>query len=263
MTNRSTSIWLLLVVLTFTARFLDGSSSAGCGGIGFSNPNLHQEASVLKRPSFDFGLHGDHKVLDSAGLPLRSGDETSDFEDATPNDKLRSFVLDLASHGPWDGDIKKEKKRFDAIRHRISKIHRVALCPNSPFSNLSLKTLSKWQVFPSISAILRTYNALLSEGLLQEQPALKSLFIRKEVNPPTPPPHSANQHRHPVTDSRWAPHLWCCRPTPRAACADFQHFQELGKHFHHYQQMEKHYQHFQQMGRSCGREAGEGRWWWT
>ncbi len=94
-------------------------------------------------------------------------------------------MLDLASHGPWDGDIKKEKKRFDAVRHRISKIHRVAFARTYLIFSIlppTPKTLSTWQVFPSISAILRTYNALLSEGLLQEQPALKSLFIRKEVN---------------------------------------------------------------------------------
>ncbi len=119
---------------------------------------------------------------------MRSGDETSDFEDATPSDKLRSFVLDLASHGPWDGDIKKEKKRFDAVRHRISKIHRVAALFISTLPP-TLKNLPTWQVFPSISAILRTYNALLSEGLIQEQPALKSLFIRKEVSVASPPSH--------------------------------------------------------------------------
>ena len=70
-------------------------------------------------------LHGDHKVLDSSGQPFKSGDDPSDFEDASHNDALRSFVSDLVNHGPWDGEVKKEKKRFDAVRHRISKIHRV------------------------------------------------------------------------------------------------------------------------------------------
>jgi hypothetical protein len=159
MTNRSTSIWLLLFNLTFTARFLDGSSSAGCGEIGFSNPNLRQEASVLQRPSYDFGLHGDHKVLDSAGLPLRSGDETSDFEDDIPSDKLGSFVLDLASHGSLgqDGDIKKEKAlRCNSLLHQQDTSGRpLPEFPDSKsLSNAALKTLSKWQVFPSIPPYL-------------------------------------------------------------------------------------------------------------
>jgi hypothetical protein len=89
------------------------SSSHGTCGLATSRkPTLNE-------------LRGDHKVLDSSGQPFRSGEDPSDCEDATHDDALRGFVMDLASHGPWDGDIKKEKKRFDSVRHRISKTHRV------------------------------------------------------------------------------------------------------------------------------------------
>ena len=129
----------------------------------------------------DVGLHGEHKVLDCSGLPLKSGEEATDFEDVSQSDAVRGFVVELASHAPWDGDIKKEKKRFDALRHKISKSYRV-------ISNLDRSVAQRTmnddrQVFPPISAILRTYNSLVSQGVVKHDPALKSLFIRKEVTP--------------------------------------------------------------------------------
>jgi hypothetical protein len=107
----------------------------------------------------DFGLHGDHKVLDSAGLTLRSGDETSEFEDATPSDKLRSFVLHLASHGSLGRRHQEEDKalRCNSTPHQQDTSGRPLpeLPDSKSLSNAALKTLPKWQVFPSIPPYLQ------------------------------------------------------------------------------------------------------------
>ena len=92
------------------------------------------------------------------GGPTASPEERA--TEAAKNHAVERYLMDLDAAGGWEGlDQKAGRKRLDRLRVTMSRKHKIT---------------------PPVSALVRAYQTLISQGTLADNLPLRTLLIRKE-----------------------------------------------------------------------------------